>query len=144
MDLRLLWFVLIAVLFTGFFVLEGFDYGIGILLPFLGKNDSERRMIFNSIGPFWDGNEVWLITTGGAIFAAFPTLYAALFSSFYLEMFAILVALVLRGAAFEFRSRRESPRWRSFWDWMMFTGSLLPGFFWGVIISSLLHSSYWR
>lgn len=139
MDLRLLWFVLIAVLFTGFFVLEGFDFGIGILLPFLGKNDSERRMIFNSIGPFWDGNEVWLITTGGAIFAAFPTLYATLFSSFYLEMFAILVALVLRGAAFEFRSRRESPRWRSCWDWMMFTGSLLPGFFWGVIISNLLY-----
>jgi cytochrome d ubiquinol oxidase subunit II len=138
MDLRLLWFVLIGVLFTGFFVLEGFDYGIGILLPFLGKNDGERRMIFNAIGPFWDGNEVWLITTGGAIFAAFPTLYAALFSSFYLEMFAILVALVLRGAAFEFRSRRESARWRSFWDWTMFVGSLLPGFFWGVIISNLL------
>lgn len=118
--------------------LEGFDFGIGILLPFLGKNDGERRMIYNAIGPFWDGNEVWLITAGGAIFAAFPILYAALFSSFYLEMFAILVALVLRGAAFEFRSRRESPGWRSFWDWMMFVGSLLPSFFWGVIISNLL------
>ena len=138
MDLHLLWFVLIAILFTGFFVLEGFDFGVGILLPFLGKNDSERRMIYNAIGPFWDGNEVWLITTGGAIFAAFPSLYAALFSSFYLEMFAVLVALVLRGAAFEFRSRRESPRWRAFWDWMMFVGSLLPSFFWGVIISNLL------
>ncbi len=138
MHLRLLWFVLIAILFTGFFVLEGFDFGIGILLPFLGKSDSERRMIYNAIGPFWDGNEVWLITTGGAIFAAFPSLYATLFSSFYLEMFAILVALVLRGAAFEFRSRRESPRWRTFWDWMMFVGSLLPSFFWGVIISNLL------
>ncbi len=82
MDLRLLWFVLIAILFTGFFVLEGFDFGIGILLPFLGKSDSERRMIYNAIGPFWDGNEVWLITTGGAIFAPFPSLYATLFSSF--------------------------------------------------------------
>jgi cytochrome d ubiquinol oxidase subunit II len=138
MDLRLLWFVLIAILFTGFFVLEGFDFGIGILLPFLGKSDSERRMIYNAIGPFWDGNEVWLITTGGAIFAAFPSLYASLFSSFYLEMFAILFALILRGAAFEFRSRRESPGWRTFWDWMMFVGSLLPSFFWGVIISNLL------
>lgn len=138
MDLRMLWFGLIAILFTGFFVLEGFDFGVGILLPFLGRDDSERRMIYNSIGPFWDGNEVWLITTGGAIFAAFPALYAALFSGFYLEMFAILVALVLRGAAFEFRSRREPVRWRSFWDWTMFAGSLLPCFFWGVIISNLL------
>ncbi len=100
MNLHLLWFALIVMLFTGFFLLEGFDYGVGILLPFLGKQDIERRVILNSIGPFWDGNEVWLITVGGAIFAAFPDWYATLFSSFYPEMFLILVALILRGGCF--------------------------------------------
>ena len=139
MDLHLLWFLLIAFLFTGFFVLEGFDYGVGILLPFLGKGDSERRMIINTIGPFWDGNEVWLVAAGGALFAAFPNWYATLFSGFYLEMFFILLALILRGSAFEFRSKREDPRWRSFWDWMIFVGSVLPGFLWGVIVANLIH-----
>jgi cytochrome d ubiquinol oxidase subunit II len=139
MDLQILWFILIGVLLTGFFFLEGFDYGVGMLLPFLGKNDTERRMILNSIGPFWDGNEVWFIAAGGAMFAAFPGWYATLFSGFYPEMFLILFALIVRGAAFEFRSQHESPRWRACWDWMIFVGSVLPGFFWGVIIGNLLH-----
>ncbi len=139
MDLQLLWFVIIGVLLTGFFFLEGFDYGVGMLLPFLGKNDTERRMIINSIGPFWDANEVWLIAAGGCLFAAFPTWYATMLSGFYPEMFLILFALILRGAAFEFRSQHESRQWRSFWDWMIFLGSLLPGFFWGVVIGNLMH-----
>ncbi|GCE19082.1 cytochrome d ubiquinol oxidase subunit II [Dictyobacter kobayashii] len=139
MDLQILWIVLIMILFTGFFVLEGFDYGVGILLPFLGKNDTQRRMIINSIGPFWDGNEVWLIAAGGAIFAAFPNWYATMFSGFYLEMFLVLLALIFRGAAIEFRSMQESPRWRKLWDSMFFIGSLLPGFLWGVIVANLIH-----
>ena len=139
MNLHLLWFLLIAFLFTGFFVLEGFDYGVGILLPFLGKGDTERRMIINTIGPFWDGNEVWLVAAGGALFAAFPDWYATLFSGFYLEMFFILLALIMRGAAFEFRSKRDDPRWRTCWDWMIFGGSVLPGFLWGVVVANLIH-----
>ncbi len=139
MDLQILWFLIIGVLLTGFFFLEGFDYGVGMLLPFLGKNDTERRMIMNSIGPFWDANEVWLIAAGGCLFAAFPTWYATMLSGFYPEMFLILFALILRGAAFEFRSQHESPRWRNFWDWIIFLGSLLPGFFWGVVIGNLMH-----
>jgi cytochrome bd ubiquinol oxidase subunit II len=138
MDLNTLWFILITILFTGFFFLEGFDYGVGILLPFLGKNDTERRLIINTIGPFWDGNEVWLLTAGGAIFAAFPNWYATLFSGFYLALALMLVALIVRGVAFEFRSKDERPAWRSFWDWMIFIGSLLPGFLWGVAISNII------
>ena len=139
MDLQILWFLLIGILLTGFFFLEGFDYGVGMLLPFMGKNDTERRMIMNSIGPFWDANEVWLIAAGGSLFAAFPTWYATMLSGFYPEMFLILFALIIRGAAFEFRSQHESLRWRGFWDWMIFVGSLLPGFFWGVVIGNLMH-----
>ena len=139
MDLQILWFLLIGILLTGFFFLEGFDYGVGMLLPFMGKNDTERRMIMNSIGPFWDANEVWLIAAGGCLFAAFPTWYATMLSGFYPEMFLILFALIIRGAAFEFRSQRESPRWRGFWDWMIFLGSVLPGFFWGMVIGNLMH-----
>ncbi len=139
MDLQILWFLIIGVLLTGFFFLEGFDYGVGMLLPFLGRNDTERRMIMNSIGPFWDANEVWLIAAGGCLFAAFPTWYATMLSGFYPEMFLILFALIIRGAAFEFRSQHKSSRWRSFWDWMIFLGSLLPGFFWGVVIGNLMH-----
>lgn len=138
MDLNTLWFILITILFTGFFFLEGFDYGVGILLPFLGKNGTERRVIINTIGPFWDGNEVWLLTAGGAIFAAFPNWYATLFSGFYLALALMLVALIVRGVAFEFRSKDERPAWRSFWDWMIFVGSLLPGFLWGVAISNII------
>jgi cytochrome d ubiquinol oxidase subunit II len=138
MDLHTLWFVLIAILFTGFFVLEGFDYGVGILLPLLGKNGNERDMIINTIAPFWDGNEVWLIAGAGAIFAAFPIWYATMFSSFYLEIFFVLVALILRGAAIEFRGQRETARWRNTWDWLIFIGSVLPGFLWGIILSNMI------
>lgn len=138
MNLQVLWFALIGILFTSFFVLEGFDFGVGMLIPFVGRNDSERRMLYQSIGPFWDANEVWLIAAAGAMFAAFPGWYATLFSSFYLAMFLILVALILRGAAFEFRSKRTSLRWRTTWDWIMFSGSLLPGFLWGIIIANLI------
>ena len=137
MTLNTLWFILIGVLFTGFFFLEGFDYGVGILLPFLGKKDDERRMIINTIGPFWDANEVWLLTAGGAMFAAFPHWYATLFSGFYLALVLMLLGLIVRGVGFEFRSKDRNPRWRAFWDWMIFGGSALPAFLWGVALANL-------
>ena len=139
MDLNILWFLLIAILYIGYFVLEGFDFGVGILLPFLGKDDVKRRVIINTIGPHWDGNEVWLITAGGATFAAFPQWYATLFSGFYLPLFIILLALIVRGVAFEFRSRDENPRWRSTWDWAIFAGSLIPALLWGVAFTNFVH-----
>ncbi len=138
MDLNTLWFLLIAVLFTGFFFLEGFDYGVGMLLPFLGKDDRSRRVIINSIGPFWDGNEVWLLTAGGAMFAAFPHWYATLFSGFYLALILMLFALIVRGVAFEFRSKGQHPTWRRTWDWLLFLGSGLPALLWGVAVANLL------
>jgi cytochrome d ubiquinol oxidase subunit II len=138
MDLNTLWFVLISVLFIGYFFLEGFDFGVGILLPFLGKDDTDRRIIINTIGPFWDGNEVWLITAGGAMFAAFPNWYATMFSGFYLALFLMLVALIVRGVAFEFRSKDKNPTWRTFWDWMIFIGSFVPALLWGVAFGNLI------
>ena len=138
MDLNTLWFLLIAVLFMGFFFLEGFDYGVGILHPFLAKTDAERKAVIQTIGPVWDGNEVWMITAGGAIFAAFPQWYATLFSGFYLALFLMLVALILRGVGFEFRSKVENPAWRNFWDWMIFLGSLIPALLWGVAVANLV------
>jgi cytochrome d ubiquinol oxidase subunit II len=138
MDLNILWFVLITVLFIGFFFLEGFDYGVGILLPFLAHDDRERRMVINTIGPFWDGNEVWLITAGGAMFAAFPHWYASLFSALYIALILMLMALIVRGVAFEFRSKVEDPRWRRTWDWMLCLGSAIPALLWGVAMSNLL------
>jgi len=137
-DLNTLWFVLITILFIGYFILEGFDYGVGILLPFLGKNDRERRIIINTIGPFWDGNEVWLLTAGGAIFAAFPNWYATMFSGFYLALVLMLFALILRGVAFEFRSKDRYPAWRKTWDWCLFGGSFVPALLWGVALGNLL------
>ena len=138
MDFNTLWFILIVVLFTGYFVLEGFDFGVGILLPFLGKDDRTRRMIINTIGPHWDGNEVWLLTAGGAIFAAFPNWYATLFSGFYLALFLMLLALIVRGVAFEFRSKDENPKWRALWDWCIFIGSLVPALLWGVALANIV------
>ena len=138
MDIQTLWFILIAVLFTGFLFLEGFDFGVGILLPFIAHSDDERRMTINAIGPVWDGNEVWLLTAGGAMFAAFPNWYATLFSGFYLALFAILLALILRGVAFEFRSKDKNLRWRALWDWAIFVGSLLPAILWGVAFANIL------
>jgi cytochrome d ubiquinol oxidase subunit II len=140
-NLQDLWFLLISVLFIGFFFLEGFDYGVGILLPFLGRNDPERRAIINTIGPIWDANEVWMITAGGAIFAAFPEWYATLFSGFYLALVVILLALILRGVAFEFRSKEDDPRWRNFFDWAIFFGSAIPALLWGVAFGNLINGT---
>ncbi len=139
MDLTTIWFALIAILWIGYFVLEGFDFGVGILLPFLGRGDRERRALINTIGPVWDGNEVWVLVAGGATFAAFPEWYATLFSGFYLALFLILVALIVRGVAFEFRSKRPDPAWRSRWDLAIFVGSLLPAFLWGVAFANIVH-----
>jgi len=138
MNLNILWFILIGVLYIGYFVLEGFDLGVGILLPFLGKSDIERRVLINTIGPHWDGNEVWLLTAGGATFAAFPQWYATLFSGFYLPLFLILVALIFRGVAFEFRSRDDNKLWRAFWDWAIFFGSVIPALLWGVAFANIV------
>jgi cytochrome d ubiquinol oxidase subunit II len=137
-DLNTLWFILVTVLFIGYFVLEGFDFGVGILLPFLGKDDQERRILINTIGPFWDGNEVWLLTAGGAIFAAFPNWYATMFSGFYLALVLMLFALIVRGVAFEFRSKDRYPAWRSTWDWAIFFGSFVPALLWGVALGNIL------
>ncbi len=138
MDLNNLWFILIGILFTGYFILEGFDFGVGIWLPFLGKSDTERRMILNTIGPHWDGNEVWLITAGGAMFAAFPGWYATLFSGFYLPLLVILLALIVRGIGIEFRSKDDNPRWRVFWDWAICVGSIVPALLWGVAFANIV------
>ena len=143
MDLNSVWFFLIAVLFIGFFLLEGFDFGVGMMLPVLGRGgntetvDIKRRVIINSIGPHWDGNEVWLITAGGAMFAAFPMWYATMFSGFYIPLFILLLALIGRGVAFEFRSKDKNPKWRSLWDWMIFIGSLIPALLLGVAFANL-------
>ncbi|GEM49329.1 cytochrome d ubiquinol oxidase subunit II [Deinococcus cellulosilyticus] len=138
MDLQSLWFILIAVLFIGYFFLEGFDFGVGMLLPILGRNDTEKRVILNSIGPFWDANEVWIITAAGAMFAAFPDWYATLFSGFYLPMFLILVGLIVRIAGIEFRGKVHSPAKRDLCDLMIFLGSFLPAFMWGLIITNIV------
>ena len=138
MELTTVWFILIAVLWIGYFVLEGFDFGVGILLPVLGKSEKERRVMINTIGPVWDGNEVWLLVAGGATFAAFPEWYATLFSGFYLPLFLILVALIARGVAFEYRGKRPTSPWRAWWDRAIFLGSLLPAVLWGVAFANIL------
>jgi cytochrome d ubiquinol oxidase subunit II len=138
MDLHTIWFVLIWVLFINFFFLEGFDYGVGILLPFLAKDDTDRRVIINTIGPFWDGNEVWLITAGAVMFATFPNWYATMFSGFYLALLLMLVTLIVRGVAFEFRSKDKNLAWRTLWDWMIFVGSFVPALLWGVVFGNLI------
>ncbi|MER7134121.1 cytochrome d ubiquinol oxidase subunit II [Streptosporangium saharense] len=135
MELTTVWFLLIALLWIGYFVLEGFDFGVGVLLPVLGRSDDDRRRILATIGPVWDGNEVWLIVAGGATFAAFPEWYATLFSGFYLPLFLILVALILRGVAIEYRGKSDNPR---AWDRAMFFGSLLPAFLWGVAFANIV------
>lgn len=137
--LQILWFILIAILWIGFFFLEGFDFGVGMLLPFLGKKDEERRAIINSIGPVWDGNEVWLITAGGATFAAFPHWYATMFSGFYLALFLLVIGLILRGISFEYRSKDSNPTWRNRFDWMIAIGSFLPSLLLGTAFANLVH-----
>ena len=134
LSLNELWFVLVAVLFIGFFFLEGFDFGVGMSTQLLAKNDTQRRVLINSIGPFWDANEVWLLTAGGAMFAAFPNWYATLFSGFYIPLVFLLLALIGRGVAFEFRGKVGDVRWKRVWDGAIFTGSVLPPFLLGVVL----------
>ncbi|MBC1558963.1 cytochrome d ubiquinol oxidase subunit II [Listeria booriae] len=138
MDLNELWFLLVAVLFIGFFFLEGFDFGVGMSTRFVARNDLERRVLINTIGPFWDANEVWLLTAGGAIFAAFPNWYATMFSGYYIPLVFFLLALIGRGVSFEFRGKHESKAWVKTWDWVIFIGSILPPFLLGVLFSSLV------
>jgi cytochrome d ubiquinol oxidase subunit II len=136
--LQILWFGLIAVLWTGYLVLEGFDFGVGMLLPVIGKRNAERRAMLSTIGPLWDGNEVWLLTAGGATFAAFPEWYATLFSAAYLPLFLILLCLIVRAVAFEYRGKIDSVRWRRGWDWCIVIGSWGPSILWGVAFSNLV------
>ena len=143
-TLRLIWWLLIGVLLIGFAVTDGFDLGTGILLPFAGKTDLERRIIINSIGPVWEGNQVWLILGGGAIFAAWPQLYAVSFSGFYLAMFVILVALILRPVAFKFRSKHEDASWRARWDIALFIGGFVPALIFGVAMGNVLQGVPFR
>lgn len=140
-HLDVVWFILVCVLFAGFFTLEGFDYGVGMLLPVLGKTDTERRQMINTVGPVWDGNQVWMITAGGATFASFPQVYATLFSGFYLALFLILAALIARGVAFEFRSKNPSKAWRTTFDYCIFFGSLIPALLWGVTVGNLIQGT---
>jgi cytochrome bd ubiquinol oxidase subunit II len=138
MDFQVIWFVLIAILFIGYFILEGFDFGVGILMPFISKDDTDRRIVINTIGPFWDANEVWLITAGGAMFAAFPHWYATLFSGFYIPFFLMLLALILRAVGFEFRSKMPQKWWRKIFDQFIFWGSLIPALLWGVAFTNIV------
>ncbi|MGK2954446.1 MAG: cytochrome d ubiquinol oxidase subunit II [Solirubrobacterales bacterium] len=131
-TLQVVWFILISVLWVGYFVLEGFDFGVGMLFKLIGRNNEEKRAILHTIGPVWDGNEVWLLVAGGATFAAFPEWYATLFSGFYLALFVILVALIIRNVGFEFWGKRDSSAWRTGWEWCIAIGSFLPALLWGV------------
>jgi cytochrome bd ubiquinol oxidase subunit II len=137
-TLKFIWWLLLGVLLTGFAVMDGFDLGVGMLLPFLGRNDTERRVIINTVGPVWEGNQVWLILGGGAIFAAWPALYAASFSGFYPAMILALAALIVRPVGFKFRSKMPQARWRSIWDWALFASGLVPALVFGVAMGNLL------
>ncbi|RMG59902.1 MAG: cytochrome d ubiquinol oxidase subunit II, partial [Gammaproteobacteria bacterium] len=125
-TLKLVWWLFVGILLVGFAVTDGFDMGAGIMLPFAGKTDEERRVIINAVAPHWDGNQVWLITAGGAIFAAWPAVYAAAFSGFYVAMLLVLYALFFRPVGFDYRSKIDNPRWRNLWDWGLFIGSFVP------------------
>ena len=138
MDLQLIWFGLIAVLWIGYFVLDGFDLGVGMLLPVIGTDDLRRRVMINSIATVWDGNEVWLLVAGGATFAAFPLWYATMFSGMYLALFLVLVGLIMRGVAFEYRGKRDSAAWRARWDWAIVVGSALPALLFGVAFGNIV------
>lgn len=143
-TLRLIWWVLLGILLIGFAVSDGFDLGVGMLLPFVGQGDVQRRVVINTIGPVWEGNQVWLILGGGAIFAAWPPLYAVSFSGFYLAMFAILAALILRPVGFKYRSKRESAAWRSGWDRALFIGGFVPSLIFGVAVGNVLQGVPFR
>jgi cytochrome bd ubiquinol oxidase subunit II len=137
MEYQVIWFALWGILWAVYFMTDGFDLGVGILYPFLGKNDVEKRLMINAIGPVWDGNEVWLVTAGGATFAAFPIAYALMFSYLYSALFIILIALIFRGVAFEFRAKGESLLWKRGWDMAVFLGSLIPALFFGVAFGNI-------
>lgn len=137
-TLRVIWWILIGVLLIGFAIMDGFDLGVAMWLPWLGKTDIERRIIINSIGPTWEGNQVWFILGGGAIFAAWPTLYALSFSGFYLAMLVVLLALILRPVGFKYRSKLSNPQWRSFWDYALFIGGFVPALIFGVAVGNVL------
>lgn len=138
MELTTVWFALIALLWVGYFCLEGFDFGVGMLLPVLARDDTERRVMINTIGPVWDGNEVWVLVAGGATFAAFPEWYATLFSGFYLPLLMILVALIVRGLSFEYRHKRPEATWQGRWDRAIIWGSVVPAFLWGVAFANIV------
>ena len=138
MELTTVWFILIAILWIGYFTLEGFDFGVGMLLPVLAKDDTERRVMYNTVGPVWDGNEVWVLVAGGATFAAFPEWYATLFSGFYLPLLLILLALIVRGLAFEYRAKRDDDTWRRNWDLSLIIGSFVPALLWGVAFANIV------
>jgi cytochrome d ubiquinol oxidase subunit II len=138
MWLNVVWYVLFVVIIAGYLIMDGFDLGVGILHPFLARNDTERRISLNSIGPVWDGNEVWLVLGGGALFAAFPMVYASLFSGFYAAMMLVLLVLILRTVAIEFRSKRPSARWRNLWDWVFFGSSLGIALLLGVAFGNIM------
>ncbi|PYE90521.1 cytochrome d ubiquinol oxidase subunit II [Phyllobacterium leguminum] len=143
-TLRLIWWVLLGVLLIGFAAMDGFDLGVGMLLPFVGRSDVERRVVINTVGPVWEGNQVWLILGGGAIFAAWPPLYAVSFSGFYLAMFLILAALIMRPVGFKYRSKREHKGWRSTWDWALFIGGFVPALIFGVAVGNVLQGVPFR
>jgi len=137
MELQIIWFFLWGLLWAIFFMTDGFDFGIGTLFPFIGKDDDEKRIMLNAMGPLWDGNEVWLITAGGVTFAAFPTVYAVMFSSLYSALMLILFALILRGVAFEFRDQVDDPAWCKIWDTCIFIGSVTPAVLFGVAFANI-------
>jgi cytochrome bd ubiquinol oxidase subunit II len=139
MSLEIFWFCLIGVLWAGYFLLEGFDFGVGMLLPALPRDENERGLMFEAIGPVWDGNEVWLVVAGGATFAAFPAWYATMFSGFYLALLLILVLLIVRVVSFEWRDKRDSPRWRATWQWANTIGSVGAPLIWGIALANLVH-----
>ena len=138
MSFETVWFLLIAVLWIGYFILEGFDFGVGMLLPFVSRNEADRRAVLTTLGPVWDGNEVWLLVAGGATFAAFPEWYATLFSGFYLPLFLILISLIVRGVAFEYRSKYGKAQWRQRWDIAIFISSAIPALLWGVAFANIV------
>jgi cytochrome d ubiquinol oxidase subunit II len=142
--LRVIWWGLLGVLLIGFALTDGFDMGVGALLPFIAKTDEERRLVINTVGPVWEGNQVWFILGGGAIFAAWPPLYAVSFSGFYLAMFVVLAALILRPVAFKYRSKRDDRRWRSGWDWALFVGGAVPALIFGVAVGNVLQGVPFR
>ena len=143
-TLRLIWWGLLGVLLIAFALTDGFDLGVGALLPFVAKTDEERRMVINTVGATWEGNQVWFIVGGAAIFAAWPFVYAVSFSGFYLAMFLVLSALILRPVSFKYRSKRPSPKWRSFWDWCLFIGGFVPALVFGVAVGNVLLGAPFR